>query len=257
MSAERIRIGVKVNDMNSWRECLLEEVPRPPRSRSYVDKSISMCSNMSEHQGRIAKAEFLVVADAQEFIAARDSLPPSLSAFLTTYSIEEYAASGAELHLHEFGKAGYAIKPDGDVVSVFSAPGAHLGDDIVEDAIRNGADRCDCIGTFLRDLYGRHGFKVFKTEPWNDRYRPKNWDEAKFGTPDVYHMELPKVPPNAGAMRRSSLRGSGDELESRLRSSFCAYGCTMFQRRECPRDCSEPMEIDHCSDRALAAVGVA
>jgi outer membrane protein assembly factor BamB len=71
---------------------------------------------------------------------------------------------------------GYAIRPDGELVFVFSTVRG-MGDTLVADAVRRGANYLDCFDGHLVDLYGRHGFEV--------DHREANWTP---GEPDVVHM---------------------------------------------------------------------
>lgn len=74
---------------------------------------------------------------------------------------------------------GYAIRPDGELVYVFSTARG-MGDRIVSDAIAKGAVYLDCFDGYLVNLYSRHGFRVVK--------RVANWTP---GEPDVVYMSLP------------------------------------------------------------------
>lgn len=130
----------------------------------------------------------------EEFIDQRDRLPCDLRAFLTPHSPDDYISMEAELYLSDTKSSGFGIKPDGELISVFSLPGAHEGDYAVEAAIKEGAKYLDCLGVDceegLKTFYQRHGFKVVEEYLWNDEYRPEGWDEEKWGRPNAYVMEL-------------------------------------------------------------------
>ncbi len=128
----------------------------------------------------------------KDFVTQRDKLPKDLRAFLSIYSSEEYIKMGAKLHLSATKQSGFALKPGGELISVFSLPGAHEGHSAIEAAIRVGATKLDCLGEPLREIYEAHGFKVVEVYLWNEKYRPKDWDEKKHGKPNVYYMELRK-----------------------------------------------------------------
>lgn len=76
-------------------------------------------------------------------------------------------------------RSGYAIRPDGDLVFVFSLERGR-GATIVADAIANGAETLDCFDGYLPTLYARHGFVEYARED--------NWTP---GGPDVVFMALP------------------------------------------------------------------
>lgn len=88
---------------------------------------------------------------------------------------------GTRYFLTMFGDAGYAIRPDGELVFVFSTV-AGRGDTIVAQAVGNGADRLDCFDGYLPKLYARHGFVEYD--------RDNNWTP---GGPDVVYMRVPHV----------------------------------------------------------------
>ncbi len=72
------------------------------------------------------------------------------------YPAEDY--QGMRLILSESGQSGVAIKPDGDIVSLFSSEGS--GRSVVEVAIAAGGTRADAFDTVLAHLYSAHGLKV-------------------------------------------------------------------------------------------------
>ncbi|OPX79371.1 MAG: Phage minor capsid protein 2 [Methanosaeta sp. PtaB.Bin039] len=111
-------------------------------------------------EGEIAKAVSQKIRDAEpeEFIRNRDKLPADLWSFLSPYTAEDYKAANVRLRMHESGTGGYGLKGN-ELISVFSLPGAHLGDSLVKDAVANGAKRLDCLGEDLVNLYKRNGFK--------------------------------------------------------------------------------------------------
>jgi hypothetical protein len=128
----------------------------------------------------------------REFIDQRDRLPSDMKAFLTPHSPDDYMRMEAELYLSDTKLSGFGLKPDGELVSVFSLPGAHEGDSAVTVAKELGAQKLDCLGEDLREFYEGHGFEVKAYKPWNNEFRPDGWDEEEYGLPNVYHMELKK-----------------------------------------------------------------
>lgn len=124
-----------------------------------------------------------------EFTKQRDKLPRALLNYLTPYTTEGYKAANVKLKLHKSGDGGYGLNGD-ELISVFSLPGKHLGSELVDDAIANGAKRLDCLGDSLLKFYSDKGFKVVKINKWDDEYAPKGWDYARFKRPNLYYMEL-------------------------------------------------------------------
>ncbi|MEE6207235.1 MAG: hypothetical protein VZR95_04185 [Alphaproteobacteria bacterium] len=109
------------------------------------------------------------------------------------YTPEEYAKM--RTFLTDDGKVGFAIKDDGDVVSVFSNNGPRgAADSIMQAATSVGGKKLDAYDTFLPEIYSRHGFKVTSRDPWNNEFASKTWDKAKMrnfnlGEPDVVYMQ--------------------------------------------------------------------
>lgn len=112
----------------------------------------------------------------------------SLGETVYQYPTEEYGPMGR--YLSDDGLSGFAIKPDGDLVSVFSAPGLGRGGALVDAAVARGARKLDAFDEdgFLPQLYGSRGFVEVKREPWDPAQKPDNW---RGGEPDVVYMELP------------------------------------------------------------------
>lgn len=129
--------------------------------------------------------------NAAAFVGARDRmLPKKFEAFVTKYPPEEYRKQGAKMYLSSSGKSGYAITKEGDLISVFSAPGAHEGSKMIPEAIGNGAKTLDCLGPVLPEIYKKYGFETYEVMEWNDDYAPPNWNYAEHDRPDVHLMKL-------------------------------------------------------------------
>lgn len=114
------------------------------------------------------------------------------------YPTNEY--QNMKLFLSPDNKSGVAIKPDGDIVSVFShaqSP-AGTGGTLVELAKSAGGKKLDAFDTFLPDFYKKHGFKTYATDKWNEVYKPTNWNKDFFkqynqGEPDIKYMALDEI----------------------------------------------------------------
>ena len=128
--------------------------------------------------------------DPEKFTKIKNQMPETLAVFLTKYNSTDYKNIKAVCYLSNDKKSGYAIKPDGDLISLFSLPGANQGFKAIKSAIKNGATKLDCIGEFLVSTYSKCKFVEIKRESWNDEYAPKNWDYEKFGNPDIIYMKL-------------------------------------------------------------------
>jgi hypothetical protein len=152
--------------------------------------------------------------DALDFVrpmrVTREGQPfRSVEETVYRYTPDQYAQM--DLYVSDDGLSGFAVKQDGDLVSVFSAPGLGRGEALVDAAIARGARKLDAFdeGGFLPRLYGSKGFVEVGRDPWNPAYKPKVW---RGGTPDVVYMQLPgnsALPPGrvSGASRARVLEG--------------------------------------------------
>ena len=108
--------------------------------------------------------------------------------------------------LSEDGLSGMAIKPDGDIVSVFVNPNANFGTTLrrghalVELAKQNGGTKLDAFDTYLPNFYKKHNFVETGRDSWNEQYKPEGWNKEFYskynnGEPDVVYMQLRKELP--------------------------------------------------------------
>ena len=125
------------------------------------------------------------------FIKKRETMPKKYYNFVTHYSEKEYKKMGAKVFLSDSAKSGYAIDKHGDLMSVFSLPGAHEGPTLMQSAIRNGAKKLDCFDSgFLPKFYEKYGFKEINRIKWGDKFAPSGWNYKRDGRPDVVFMRL-------------------------------------------------------------------
>lgn len=98
------------------------------------------------------------------------------------YSAAQYQKM--RLFLTEDGRSGFALKPDGDIVSVFSSGGG-LAHAMLALAVQEGGTKLDAFDTVLPDIYAVNGFREVRREAWNDEYAPEGWwdDVTKRETP--------------------------------------------------------------------------
>lgn len=104
---------------------------------------------------------------------------------------DQEAYAQMRLFLTASGRSGVAVKPDGDIVSVFSAEGN--GRMMVEVAIANGGTHADAFDTVLPDIYAAHGLRVVSRTKWDESQKPRGWNKRHFkdyngGRPDVVFM---------------------------------------------------------------------
>lgn len=135
----------------------------------------------------------LVPERADEFTAAIDQSKSDseFGAAVYVYTTEEY--KDMRLFISPDGKDGFAIKPDGDIVSVFSSGGNKVYG-MLALAIEEGGTKLDAFDTVLPDIYEVAGFREVNRDAWSDEYAPDGWDKGTFsefneGEPDVVYME--------------------------------------------------------------------
>lgn len=105
---------------------------------------------------------------------------------LLDYSIEEF--KDMKTFKVRGYNAGFAIKDDGDIVSVHNNTGIPgILEALMIVAKENGGRKLDHFDGKLSDLYSKVGFKEVERYPWDDRYAPKDWDYKKYGRPDVVY----------------------------------------------------------------------
>ena len=124
----------------------------------------------------------------------------SMGAAVYVYPASEY--QGMRLFLAKDGKSGVAIKPDGDIVSVFSGKDpdrkTSTGNSVMELAVAAGGTKLDAFDTILPGFYASHGFVATSRMSWDDTQTPAGWNKQDFaaynnGEPDVVMMVLDKA----------------------------------------------------------------
>lgn len=99
--------------------------------------------------------------------------------FLTPYSIEEFVKMKLFMVKTAQGtqNAGFAIKDGNDIVSVHNNSGIRgIGNQMIEEAKRQGGTKLDHFDGFLSGYYRKHGFKVSGLDQWSEQYIPEGWD---------------------------------------------------------------------------------
>ena len=124
-----------------------------------------------------------------EAITASKQASGPMGEAVYVYPMEDY--TGMRLFLSEDGSSGVAVKPDGDIVSVFSSGGA--GRAVMELAVAAGGTKLDAFETILPEFYAAHGFVATSRLSWDGDQAPPNWDKDAFaefngGEPDVVFM---------------------------------------------------------------------
>lgn len=166
---------------------------------------------------------------AQKFESALQSAKKEnpWGAQVYAYPREEY--KGFRTFLTDDGKAGFALKPDGDIVSVFSTKGGKSARSLLALAVQEGGNKLDNFDTQLTRIYQRAGFREVGREPWNEEYKPEGWGKQQYaefnhGEPDVVRMEYDRAhdqnaQTHSGAMTEAIARYAADHVQPKLRSA--------------------------------------
>lgn len=160
-------------------------------------------------------------SDFAEALTASKAASP-FGASVYVYPQAEYA--GMRTFLSDDRKAGFAIKPDGDIVSVFSDGGgkAHA---MLLLATQEGGTKLDAFDTVLPFIYSLNGFKEVRREAWNEAYKPDGWNKADFadynnGEPDVVYMEYDPIHDPFARAKDGSLLGLPRKVGEHIAAAF-------------------------------------
>ena len=124
--------------------------------------------------------------------AAKEASPKG--AAVTLKDIGDYAQEGAKLLVTKDKKAGVAVMPDGDVVSVFKHPDAPYtgaGPALAASATKAGGTKLDAFDTVLPDMYGKAGYQEVSRLPFDPRFAPEGWNTADFAQ---FPGKTPNIP---------------------------------------------------------------
>lgn len=116
---------------------------------------------------------------------------------VSLHPVEEY--KNMRLFLSPDKANGFAIKPDGDIVSVFgSKEGSGASHSMLELALQNKGTKLDNYDVpRLRNIYDNHNFEVVEKTPWDDEFwKPEEWDKEfmlkEYGVaePDITYRQI-------------------------------------------------------------------
>jgi len=130
---------------------------------------------------------------AQSIQTIKDSHPEGAAVYV--YPVDEL--QGMKLFVNEDQTSGFAVKADGDIVSVFAAPNRAAPGRVysmLSLAVEQGGTKLDAFDTILPQVYAMAGFVEVGRDPWVEQYKPADWDKVTFidynqGEPDIVYME--------------------------------------------------------------------
>ena len=145
---------------------------------------------------------------------------------VTAYDADEY--KGMRLFLSEDGSTGYALKPDGDIVSAFSAGKYEgVGPHLIMHGIEQGGKKLDAFDTVLPDLYAQMGFKEAARVKFDPAEAPDDWNMLTYrkfneGQPDISLMSLDDAPATPVSPNMVDDYGTALDLQSKSLTSQAA-----------------------------------
>jgi hypothetical protein len=167
---------------NDWRRLTFESL------QYFVLKEENEDSDERNKVIQLIKNNNFVINNTEAFYNAASKTKKK--EMLTDYSDREYKEMTTYL-LNGYD-IGYAVKNDGDIVSVLNNRGfLNLVAELIKSAIKNGGTKLDHYDGFLSKLYEPLGFKEYDRAKWDDQYHQNdNWDYKKYGRPDVIWRKL-------------------------------------------------------------------
>lgn len=159
--------------------------------------SITQCKERGKDSDSLSLLlyERPVKAEASKFreaILNYRSLNP-YSAAVDVHDLSEYFDMSC--YLYDDGKAGIAVQPSGNIVSVFKTKDSKLKKFAIKstkDAIENGGTKLDCysINGFLPNQYMQAGMRPICKIRFNKEFAPDGWDFERDGEPDIVFMTI-------------------------------------------------------------------
>ena len=108
-------------------------------------------------------------------------------AYVTAYDAGNY--QGYKLFLSDDSGAGVAVKPDGDIISVFKNPQKtkkrRAVSSLLVEAIGNGGEKLDNFDGGLSGMYADHGFIPVSRCKFDREFAPEGWNYSRDGEPDI------------------------------------------------------------------------
>lgn len=108
--------------------------------------------------------------------------------YVDNHSPEELQHTHAVAFLSRNKKAGVAVWPDGNIRAVFNdkrSPIKRAIGELMLTALSSGGNKLDCFDGMLRVIYSKFGFIPVAKVRFDPKFQPENWNEDKFGRPDI------------------------------------------------------------------------
>jgi len=238
-----------------------DRIPEPYSRADRVDASGDVASIYTPKPGvvDILAAAGISHPDFHELSPSTKNAKKFFDAISTAKNSNEFGAAvyvygepeykSMRLFITSDGKAGFALKEDGDIVSVFNQRGSpHFGVTVpaIQLAIQLGGKKLDGFDTILPSLYSQAGMTVVSRTKFADLegIRPEGWDYNKFsqfnaGKPDVVFMVFSPsnwsmYKPTDGQLFTSTKTDPYAAAEETYNSAVSTQTNAIFKERQAP-----------------------
>jgi hypothetical protein len=165
------------------------------KAKAVYTQSEQLKSAVNNYRNAYTDKNLIELDDANLFhkLITQSKSINKFGASVHVYEPGEYAQM--RLFITPDGKAGVALKPDGDLVSGFSNQEVDKPRRIAQLlglAIKEGAIKADSFDTVLPQYYIDFGLLPVAQDKWNEEFKPEKWDKEVFkqwnnGEPDVIY----------------------------------------------------------------------
>lgn len=124
------------------------------------------------------------------FLNSVDKTPDKYKGFMTPHTEKEISKPEWKSFKLKGYDAGFLLHYTGkgkvDICNLHNnSPLKGISNLLLTFAKRQGGTTLDNYAGFLGDKYQENGFDTYEKYTWDDKYRPDEWKEDLFGTPDV------------------------------------------------------------------------
>jgi len=186
---------VKRSDRDGGKRLDISVNGTPSKAKAVYTQSEQLKSAVNNYRNAYTDKNLIELDDANLFhkLITQSKSINKFGASVHVYEPGEYAKM--RLFITPDGKAGVALKPDGDLVSGFSNQEVDKPRRIAQLlglAIKEGATKADSFDTVLPQYYIDFGLLPVAQDKWNEEFKPEKWDKEVFkqwnnGEPDVIY----------------------------------------------------------------------
>lgn len=175
-----------------------------------------------------------------------------MKAFMTYHGLDELKTPewktfnlknhpiGFALHYEERGKV--------DICNVYNNSDLkNVAKYLLKFAKSQGGTKLDNYAGYLSKLYQRSGFDKTEEFEWDEKYRPDDWNEEKFGTPNV---ELRSRSAHDRKYQNNSKYKK--EFDDKLDNAFQGHSITEDMLREIIKECLTDALKDRISEASIS-----